>query len=53
MRAVVAGVDGVAALEDQGVGSTREREGFRRERVAVKLVEVTFICELFGCPDAF
>jgi hypothetical protein len=29
MRAVVAGVDGVAALEDQGAGSTGEGEWFR------------------------
>jgi hypothetical protein len=52
MRAVVASVDGVTALEDQGVRSAGEGEGFRRERVVVELVEVTFVCELFGCPDA-
>lgn len=53
LRAVLAGVEGVAALEDQGVGTAGEVQGFGRERVVVELVEVAAVGEFVACPDAF
>lgn len=50
---VVAGVFGIAALEDQRMGSVGEIQWFRREGIVVELVEIALECELLVGPDAF
>lgn len=53
VRAVVASVDGVSALEDEGVRASGAGERLGRKRVVVKLVEVAFEAELVRGPDSF
>ena len=53
MGAVVAGINGVSTLEDQGVGTVGENERFGGEGIVVELVEVAVVCEFLGCPDSF